>query len=45
VLKDLFKVLCSHIQAKGHRPHQSDTPPLLILVAAMGKGKQINKSN
>ena len=47
VLNDFFKVPHGHIQAPlGHlKGHQSDMPPLLILVAAMGKGKQINESN
>ena len=36
---------CHQATSKGHRPHQSDMLPLLILVAAMRKGKQINESS
>ena len=34
---------CCQTTTKGRRPHQRDTPSLLILVATMGKCKQANK--
>ena len=34
---------CRQTTTKGRRPHERDTPPLLIPVAAMGKCKQANE--
>ena len=46
--EDFVKVLPSHMKMppdhyKGHMPHQRDMPPLLVLVAAMGKREPVNE--